>query len=54
MGNGMKQEDIESLNNLDHLKICYIPPYDLTVPADKVKEIKLSKPLEEVFWIDLI
>ena len=50
----MKQEDIESLNNLNYLKICYTPPYDLTVPADKVEKINLPKPSGKIFWNDLI
>ena len=51
----MKQKDtLEVLDNLDHLKIYYIPPYNLTVPIDKVKEIKLPKPLGKIFWNDLI
>lgn len=51
----MKQKDIpDSLDNFTYLKIYYTPPYNLTVPADKVKEIKLPKPLGEIFWNDLI
>ena len=55
MENGMTQKDIlESLDNLDYLKIYYIPPYSLTVPADKVKENKLPKPIGKIFWNNLI
>ena len=51
----MTQKDIsDSLNNLDDINIYYTPPYSLTVPEDKVKEIKLPKPLGKIFWNNLI
>lgn len=51
----MTQNDTLEAFNLDHLiKIYYTPPYNLIVPADKVKEIKLPKPSGKIFWNDLI
>lgn len=51
----MTQKDtLEALDDFDHLKIYYIPPYSLTVPANKVKKIKLPKPSGKIFWNDLI
>lgn len=32
-------------------KIYDYPPYSLTVPSDKVNEIKLPKPTGKIFWI---
>ena len=45
----MTQEDKDEFP-----KVYNTPPYNLTVPADKVKEIKLPKPLGKIFWNNLI
>ena len=44
----MTQKDI-----VDFPKVYDAPPYSLTVPTDEVEEIKLPKPLGEIFWNDL-
>lgn len=44
---------LQSLDNVEWPKVYDTPPYS-TVPADKVKEIKLPKPSGKIFWNDLI
>lgn len=45
---------LESLDNIDFPKVYDTPPYSLTVPADKVKEINYPKPSGKIFWNELI
>lgn len=45
---------LRPLGNGNFFKVYNYPPYNLTIPTNKVKEIKLPKPLGEIFWNDLI
>ena len=60
MGKENKKENckdghiLESLDNIDFPKVYDTPPYSLTVPADKVKEINFPKPSGKIFWNKLI
>ncbi len=49
----LKDEHIlESLGGIEWPKVYDAPPYSLTIPSDKVKEIKLPKPTGKIFWND--
>lgn len=45
---------LEPLDDVNYPKVYNIPPYSLTVPANKVKKIKLPKPSGKIFWNNLI
>lgn len=45
---------LEPLDDVEYPKVYDTAPYSLTVPADKVKEIKLPKPSGKIFWNNLI
>ena len=51
----LKDEHIlEPLEGIEWPKVYDVPPYSLTIPSDKVKEIKLPKPTGKIFWNNLI
>ena len=41
---------LEPLGGIEWPKVYDAPPYSLTIPSDKVKEIKLPKPTGKIFW----
>ncbi len=45
---------LEPLESIEWPKVYDHPPYDLTVPADKVNEIGCPKPTGKIFWNNLI
>ena len=46
----VEQHILEPLEGIEWPKVYDVPPYSLTVPSDKVKEIKLPKPTRKIFW----
>jgi len=42
---------LEHLYGIEWPKTYDIPHYNLTIPSNKVKEIKLPKPTGKIFWI---
>lgn len=47
----VEQHILEPLEGSEWPKVYDVPPYSLTIPSDKVKEIKLLKPTGKIFWI---
>lgn len=47
----VEQHILEPLEGIEWPKVYDVPPYSLTVPGDKVNEIRLPKPTGKIFWI---